>query len=435
MIIKLFRNKGRSTATGAVNYVLSDYDSNRNKREVKPVVLKGDPFRTKAIDSLCPDKWTSLSTSGAIAFRDKEELTKEQKAQLIDQFERTFFGNMNGRVNILWVEHRDKGNLELHFVINKADLGGDKVRYFNAFPPGHIKKKDAFVKLKNDEFGFQQVEQQHPFKTRLSDDERRALLSSKHGFTTLERKATLDKTIKELVLSKQLKNRNDVIKWLKDNGFKLSRVTDSAISIEVEGGRNLRLKGGLYENSQQPYIQLMKDFRENKPVFNRQHFLNVLATEIDKSNRDNEARYLKTRQKPTEAKKGTRSTQSPTRSQKAAQQPAMKPDQAQQPQAQPKRSTPTDTAPTASSSSAESHQPTTGTDDSHSRTVSTAGIDGAVATVQRLTAQLVNAKTLRERIRLEYELAAATAKLEAEKQKHLEQLQQQGAAKNGRVRP
>lgn len=172
MIIKLFRNKGRSTATGAVNYVLSDYDSNRNKREVKPVVLKGDPFRTRSIDSLCPDKWTSLSTSGAIAFRDKEELTKEQKAQLIDQFERTFFGNMKERVNILWVEHTDKGNLELHFVINKADLGGDKVRYFNAFPPGHIKKKDAFVKLKNNEFGFQQVEQKHPFKTQLSDDER-----------------------------------------------------------------------------------------------------------------------------------------------------------------------------------------------------------------------------------------------------------------------
>lgn len=80
MIIKLFRDykQGRSSATGAVNYCLSDFDSRRNRREVKPVIVKGDPFRTRSLDGLCPDKWTSLSTSGAIAFRDKEEITQEK---------------------------------------------------------------------------------------------------------------------------------------------------------------------------------------------------------------------------------------------------------------------------------------------------------------------------------------------------------------------
>ncbi|MFG0227363.1 relaxase/mobilization nuclease domain-containing protein [Achromobacter sp. 413638] len=431
MIIKLFRDykAGRSSAKGAVNYCLSDFDSRRNRREVKPVVVKGDPYRTRSLDSLCPEKWTSLSTSGAIAFRDKEEITQEKKLELIDQFERTFLGNMRDRTNILWIEHRDKGNLELHFVINKIDLVTGK--YFNPFPPGHIPKKDAFVKLKNDELGFEQVEQKNPFKTFFTDDERKALLSSSHNFKSLDKKAQIDKVVKNLIVSKKVKNQDELIKWFKDNGFKLSRTTEKSISIEIDGGRNIRLKGGMYESSNLSYQEIFKEFKEKKEPFDKNKYLSILATEIDKSNKDNEKRFFKantekaTFQNRSQAKnqegQGVRATPQQKIAQNGSNQVAPKADQVEH-QAQPP--TPSDTAKkpvNQGSSSPSTDNSHTDKGDSSTPTISTGGIDGAMAEVQQLTAKIANAKTLQEKIRLEFELAKAMAKLQAEKDKQLNQ--------------
>lgn len=436
MIIKLFRDfkAGRSSAKGAVNYCLSDFDSRRNRREVKPVIVKGDAFRTRSLDSLCPEKWTSLSTSGAIAFRDKEEITQEKKLELIDQFERTFLGNMRDRVNILWIEHRDKGNLELHFVINKIDLITGK--YFNPFPPGHIPKKDAFVKLKNDEYGFEQVEQKNPFKTSFTDDERKALLSSSHNFKSLDKKAEIDKVVKNLIVSKQVKNQDELIKWFKDNGFKLSRTTEKSISIEIEGGRNIRLKGGMYESSNLSYQEIFKEFKQKKEPFDKNKYLSILATEIDKSNKDNEKRFFKahtekaTSQNRLQAKnqegQGVRATQGQKIAQKPVNQAVPQSDQAQH---QVKPSDTTENPVNQGSSSPTTDNSPTSQGDSSTPTVSTAGVDGAMAQVQRLTAQLSNATNLKERIRIEFELAIAMANLQSEKEKQLQQLQQQGAKK------
>lgn len=430
MIIKLFRDykQGRSSATGAVNYCLSDFDSRKNRREVKPVVVKGDAFRTRSLDSLCPEKWTSLSTSGAIAFRDKEEITQEKKLELIDQFERTFLGNMRDRVNILWIEHRDKGNLELHFVINKIDLITGK--YFNPFPPGHIPKKDAFVKLKNDELGFEQVEQKNPFKTFFTDSESKALLSSSHNFKTLDKKAEIDKVVKNLIVSKQVKNRDELIKWFKDNGFKLSRTTEKSISIEIEGGRNIRLKGGMYESSNLSYQEIFKEFKQKKEPFDKNKYLSILATEIDKSNKDNERRFFKahtekaTSQNRLQAKKqegqGVRATPQKKIAQNGSNQVAPQSDQAQH-QAQPTKTQDTTENPVSQGSSSPTTDNTTDKGDSSTPTISTGGIDGAMAEVQQLTAKIANAKTLQEKIRLEFELAKAMAKLQAEKDKQLNQ--------------
>ncbi len=435
MIIKLFRDykQGRSSATGAVNYCLSDFDSRKNRREVKPVVVKGDAFRTRSLDSLCPEKWTSLSTSGAIAFRDKEEITQEKKLELIDQFERTFLGNMRDRVNILWIEHRDKGNLELHFVINKIDLITGK--YFNPFPPGHIPKKDAFVKLKNDEYGFEQVEQKNPFKTSFTEDERKALLSSSHNFKSLDKKAEIDKVVKNLIVSKQVKNQDELIKWFKDNGFKLSRTTEKSISIEIEGGRNIRLKGGMYESSNLSYQEIFKEFKQKKEPFDKNKYLSILATEIDKSNKDNEKRFFKahtekaTSQNRLQAKNQEGQVVRATQGQKIAQKPvnqaAPKTDQAQPPKALDTAEKPVNQG----SSSPTTDNSPTDKGDSSTPTISTGGIDGAMAEVQQLTAKIANAKTLQEKIRLEFELAKAMAKLQAEKDKQLNQ----GAKKKWKI--
>lgn len=439
MIIKLFRDykQGRSSAKGAVNYCLSNFDSRKNRREVKPVVVKGDPYRTRSLDSLCPDKWTSLSTSGAIAFRDKEEITQEKKLELIDQFERAFLGNMKDRVNIIWIEHRDKGNLELHFVINKIDLITGK--YFNPFPPGHIPKKDAFVKLKNDELGFEQVEQKNPFKTCFTDDERKALLSSSHNFKTLDKKAEIDKVVKNLIVSKQVKNRDELVKWFKDNGFNLSRTTEKSISIEIDGGRNIRLKGGMYESSNLSYQDIFKEFKQQKEPFDKNKYLSILATEIDKSNKDNERRFFKahtekaTPQNRPQAKnqegQGVRATQGQKIAQKPVNQVAPQSDQVAH-QAQPQKAQDTAENPVNSgSSSPTTDNSHTDKGDSSTPTISTGGIDGAMAEVQQLTAKIANAKTLQEKIRLEFELAKAMAKLQAEKDKQLNQ----GAKKKWKI--
>ena len=81
-------------------------------------ILKGDEKVTRAlIDSMTTKQKTCV---GCLAFT--EQINDEQKKQIMKEFEYALMPGMKNRVNILWVEHTDKNNLELNFVIPKIDL-------------------------------------------------------------------------------------------------------------------------------------------------------------------------------------------------------------------------------------------------------------------------------------------------------------------------
>src|SRR5699024_2210187 len=124
-------------------------------------------------------KFSIQATSGVISFRDKENLTEGQKQKLIDDFEDTFIGTeLKNKVNCLYIEHWDKGNLEIHFIINNVAID-TKPKYFNPFPPGHQKLSNAFAAKKNHEYGFEQIKQKSILSLQHSSNEKKALEAKK----------------------------------------------------------------------------------------------------------------------------------------------------------------------------------------------------------------------------------------------------------------
>ncbi|NYT61869.1 relaxase/mobilization nuclease domain-containing protein [Alcaligenaceae bacterium] len=293
MIIKIFSTKGG--ATSAVNYFLSKKDHKGNLREVKPEILRGDAQYTKDLDGLTK-KYAHQIVSGVISFRDNETLTPEQKEKLLDDFEETFIGSeMKEKVNSFFVEHYDKGNLEIHFVINRvAIMENGKHKHFNPFPPGHEKLANSFVALKNEEYGFEQIEEKAILKTKYTDAERKAIRSGRHNFENLNTKLELDKAMREMVKSGEVKNREELIDILKSSGHTLSRIGDDYISIKNDNGRNMRFRGGIYAHNEgkdyQDIIDLFKEKSKTK-TYCRKATLKTYREEMSKRVSFNSKRY------------------------------------------------------------------------------------------------------------------------------------------------
>lgn len=293
MIIRIFSTKGG--ATSAVNYFLSKKDHKGNLREVKPEILRGDAQYTKDLDGL-KKKYAHKIVSGVISFRDNETLTPKQKEKLLDDFEDTFIGSeMKEKVNSFFVEHYDKGNLEIHFVINRVAIMEDgKHKHFNPFPPGHEKLANSFVALKNEEYGFEQVEEKTILKTKYTGAERKAIRSGKHGFENLKTKFELDKAMREMVKSGEVKNREELIDILKNSGHTLSRIGDDYISIKNDNGRNMRFRGGIYaHNEGKDYKDIINLFKEKsqRKTYCRKTTLHTYHEELSKRVSFNSKRY------------------------------------------------------------------------------------------------------------------------------------------------
>ena len=114
MIVSFF-SRGTGGGRGPVEYLLGeDYD-----REVAEL-LRGDALETIALIDSRP--YSKKYTSGCLSF-EEADLAPEKKRELMDSFEECLFPGLDkSQYNCLWVEHRDKGRLELNFVIPNLEL-------------------------------------------------------------------------------------------------------------------------------------------------------------------------------------------------------------------------------------------------------------------------------------------------------------------------
>jgi hypothetical protein len=92
--------------------------------------LRGDPeAAAELIDS---PGFAQRYTSGVLSFTEEEAARLEghpgTSLELIDSFERDFLvpGLDPGRLAMVWVQHRDHGRTELHFIITNVDLETQK---------------------------------------------------------------------------------------------------------------------------------------------------------------------------------------------------------------------------------------------------------------------------------------------------------------------
>ena len=233
-MVVVYHNRGTGSGSGPVEYLLGK-DRDRENAELK----RGNPDQTiELIDSL---DFSKKYTSGLLSFTEIN-LPEETKNQIMDDFEKaTFCGLDHDQYDILWVEHRDKKNLELNFVIPNVELQTGK-----RFQPYYDKI---------DRIRINQYRDIQNMKYELSqsiDPNRRQLHSASKNLPKDKKEISshLEKNFLEGIKSGAIEDRNDIIQTLETAGFKIARTTPKSISIEdPDGGRNIRLKGEIYEQT------------------------------------------------------------------------------------------------------------------------------------------------------------------------------------------
>lgn len=98
MIVRIF-NSGTSGGESPVRYLLSGTDHAGQKRFVDPEVLSGSPDLTIAAINTITRKHKYVS--GAIAFRDQEQPSREQIMNIIGRFKETVLPLSRCRTNRL----------------------------------------------------------------------------------------------------------------------------------------------------------------------------------------------------------------------------------------------------------------------------------------------------------------------------------------------
>lgn len=257
MIVKFFRF-GKGNSKPCLDYLLG---KDRDREHAR--VLSGDVDLTAAlIDS---SRFTKKYTSGCLSFAEAD-LPEDAKQKIMADFEQCLFPGMSpDQYNITWIEHRDKGRLELNFVIPNVELStGKRLQPFYA--PADLGRVDCFKKIVNHEYELHDPddpENKQASTVRMVLNKDGNLEYDEKGNPKLEPKYDAvgkSKTANDLVheidaavmtayLNGNIKNRNETILYLVDKlKLNVTRITNKGISISLpDRKRPIRLKGELYE--------------------------------------------------------------------------------------------------------------------------------------------------------------------------------------------
>ena len=233
MIVK-FHARGVGRGSGPVEYLLGEkYD-----RE-GATLDRGDPSEVQALIDSSP--YAKKYTSGVLSFAESD-LGRATKDRIMSSFEKTLLPGLSAdQYSCLWVEHRDKGRLELNFVIPNVELlTGKRLQpyYDRADQP----RVNAWKVITNAHF-----------KLHDPDDpiNKRELVTPRNLPEKKNESAqAITDGLLSLASSGEISSRQDIVQTLESSGFTIARQTSKSISIsDPEGGRNIRLKGAIYEQS------------------------------------------------------------------------------------------------------------------------------------------------------------------------------------------
>ena len=238
MIVKFFRH-GTGGGNAVFDYLLGK-DGDRPDAEK----LRGDIEQQKLlIDSL---DFKRQYTSGCLSFEEAPDyLTNKQKNEIMDGTEKLILAGLDpDRVSITWIEHTDKGRLELNYIVACVDL--EHGRLFQPYIHSHDKERfNAFRDIQNITHGF--TEPLDPAKAQTQTQ------SDNLPRTTKELKEAITAELESQVIAGLVTNRDDVKQALTELGYTITRAGKDYISIKNPDpkGRNIKFKstseGGLYD--------------------------------------------------------------------------------------------------------------------------------------------------------------------------------------------
>ncbi len=163
---------------------------------------------------------------------------------MIESFEKALLTEkMQNRYNILWVEHTDKGRLELNFVIPRIDLITQKAftPYYHSADITRIDLWKDCVNLKHNFTNPKNIEKRHNIQQHQTKNPQ-----NKELLATYEK---LDKLIQDN-LGKLFNSREDIINFLKANQCEVTRQGKDYISVKLPNEpKAKRLKGFYYHET------------------------------------------------------------------------------------------------------------------------------------------------------------------------------------------
>ena len=233
-----------------------------------PQVLRGDPVMTRALIDSIERRWKF--TSGVLSWHPDEKINEAQEEEVMDAFERVAFAGLEpDQRNILWVRHTHAGHHELHFLIPRLELSSGKD--FNACPPGWQKDFDVFRDLFNWREGWARPDdparardelpkKADLFKVRMERWGREIRESDRD-----RAKEVIHAFLKEKVTQGLVRNREDILNALKEQGLSINRDGRDYISvIAPNSGMKMRFRGGFYARDWTPKAAPEEESEEKK---------------------------------------------------------------------------------------------------------------------------------------------------------------------------
>lgn len=233
MIVKI-HSRGAGSGSGPVDYLLG-----KDRQREQASVLRGNPEHVRELIDGC--NFARAYTSGVLSFQEPD-IADAEKSRLMDEWEHTLLTGLDrDQYACLWVEHRDKGRLELNFVIPNMELQTGK-RLQPYYDRADRPRIDAWQTLVNHHYGLHDPNAPENRRTLTLPDN---LPETKQALAE-----SVTRGIDALYHVGEIKGRQDVIQALTEAGLEVVRVTRSSISIaDPNGGKNIRLKGAFYEQS------------------------------------------------------------------------------------------------------------------------------------------------------------------------------------------
>ena len=231
MLVK-FMARGAGGGAGPVDYLLG-----RDRQREGASVLRGDPEQVRElIDSA---DFSRNYTSAVLSF-EESEISDDLRQKCMDEFEAVLMPGMEAdQYTALWIEHNDKGRVELNVLIPNVELQSGK-RLQPYYDRADRPRVDAWKTAINAEHNLADP----------SDPTRKRALTTAADLPR-ERKELAEAITRGLMAQVgegQIKSRADVLEALQGIGLEVSRETKSSISIKApDGGQNVRLKGAIYE--------------------------------------------------------------------------------------------------------------------------------------------------------------------------------------------
>tara|TARA_R110002072_G_scaffold159881_1_gene310958 strand:- start:157 stop:1413 length:1257 start_codon:yes stop_codon:yes gene_type:complete len=240
-VIVKFHNRGAGAGSGPVEYLLGrGYDDPTQPNRPDSSLLAGNPKQiVDVIDSL---RFATKYTSGVLSFTESD-LSEGKKAAIMDLWEKTLFPGMEkDEYQCLWVQHKDKGRLELNFVIPKVHLPTGR-----QLTPYYIGQDLKLVKSFKDIVNYQ-FDLSDPNDPRRKRTQQRTRDEQSMPTAVMKTKEAIHKEVTALIGVGAIENRDDVIAFLGGAGLELARENESSISVKNPNAkRNIRLKGIYYE--------------------------------------------------------------------------------------------------------------------------------------------------------------------------------------------